>query len=194
MGTPDLTGSQMDGGDNDLIRMQQMHGKAHTGDIDHGIQRTYLMKMDVFHRNPVGFGLRLCDAVVNGLRVRAYFLRYRQVIQYAPDIRGRGVAMRVAFVVMIVYVVMGMIMILCINVQLRVVMETTAGQIFGVLDLAPDVHNGMGAPNAAGIFFFHRDGNSLVQVIHDMQKSGLIRQEFIQGTHQHIAGGAHFTF
>ena len=188
MGTPDLTGSQMDGGDNDLIRMQKMHGKAHTGDVDHGIQRTYLMKMDVFHRNPVGLGLRLCDAVVNGPRVRAYFLRYRQVIQYAPDICGRGVAMRVAFVVM------GMIMVLCVDVQLRVAMEATAGKIFGVLDLAPDVHNGMGAPNTAGILFFHRDGNSLVQVIHDMQKRGWIRQEFIQGTHQHIAGGAHFAF
>ena len=61
MGTPDLTGTKMNGGNDDLIWMQKIHGKAHTDYIYHSIQRTYLMEMNVFNC--------LCDAIINCLGV-----------------------------------------------------------------------------------------------------------------------------
>ena len=69
MGTPDLTGTKMNGGNDDLIWMQKIHGKAHTGYIYHSIQRTYLMEMNVFIWDTVRLSLCLCDAIINCLGV-----------------------------------------------------------------------------------------------------------------------------
>ena len=84
--------------------------------------------------------------------------------------------------------------LLCMGVKFRASMETAAGQIFRFLYFTADVYNCVGTHNSTGILFLHGDSNPFMQVIHDIQKGSLIRQEFIQCTHQHIAGGTHFTF
>ena len=57
------------------VRMQQMHGKAHTGHICHSVQRTHLMKMDLTDRHPMGQGFCMGNAVVNALGSQFYFIR-----------------------------------------------------------------------------------------------------------------------
>ena len=64
----------MDGGGHNPIRMQQVYGKAHTGHVRHRVQRTHLMEMDLTDRHPVSLGLRLGNAVVDGLGSGFYFV------------------------------------------------------------------------------------------------------------------------
>ena len=104
--------------------------------------------------------------------------------------------------VMTVLMLVSVIMCMCVfvgiflymGVQFRTSMETATGQIFRFLYFAADVYNCVGTYNSTGILFLHSDSDPFMQMIHDIQKGSLIRQEFIQCTHQHITGGTHFTF
>ena len=212
MGTPDLTGTKMNGGNDDLIWMQKIHGKAHTDYIYHSIQRTYLMEMDVVDGRAVRLGLRRCDPVINGLRVFTNLRRNRQGVQNALNVRRGRVMMVMVFVavpvvvdvlmlmvvlmvvVVLVMMVVGMAVPAAVGMDFRMGVKDTAGQILRFLYFTVDVYNSVGTHNPTGILFLHSDGDPFLQVIHDIQKGSLIRQNFIQGAHQHITGGTHFTF
>jgi hypothetical protein len=95
-------------------------------------------------------------------------------------------------VLMIVVMIVVVVMIMCMFVI--VIMMVFMGKIIADLLLAIDHNRHMGSFDAAleRLIRFHFDTRD-IQAVHFLNK-GLLINQFTQGSHQHIAGGAHVAF
>ena len=197
----------MDGGDEDLLRLEQGQGIAHPRHVGHRVQGPHLVEVHVPHGATVGLGLRPGDGVIDGLGLGLHPVGQGEGVDDLPDVAWGGVVvmvvvfsvamvMSVAVVVMVVVVVMGImvmfVVVVLLNVEVdMVVMGRLAGDGPGLLlPVHGDRH--VGARDAAGGGFLglHPDAGE-AQAVHGVQKALLVFQQLVQGGHEHIPGGPH---
>ena len=123
MGAADLAAAQMDGGDRDAVWAQHVDRQTDAGDVRHRVQGAYLMEVDLLHRHPVGLGLGIRDAGIDGLGGIIYLCRDIQGIQQSVNVRRGGVVVGMAVVmVVMVLMVVAMMVVVVMMVMLVVMM------------------------------------------------------------------------
>ena len=97
-------------------------------------------------------------------------------------------------VLMLVFVVMFMHVGVAVFVRVHGQCALAAGHIMAMLLLAVDHDLHMGTADAAGGGGPGRNCYAGEQVVHRVKKAGLIVQQLVEGSYQHVAGGAHIAF
>ena len=200
---PHRAAAHVDGGGQNLVRLEQVQGVAHPHHVGHRIQSTHLVEVHVPHGAAVSLGLRLGDGIVHPSGVGFYLLGQGEAVDDGSDVaRGGVVVMMVVLlpVVVAVAVLMPMIVLVFVVVMLfPVAMEMgLAGGLRGGelhLLLAVHRHRHVGARDAAGggpLGLQAHPGEP--QAVHGIQEPLLVLQQFIQGGHEHVPGGPHVAF
>ena len=152
----------MDGGGQDLVRLEQVQGVAHPDHVGHRIQSPNLVEVHVPHGAAVGLGLRLSDGVVHPSGVGFYLLGQGEAVDDRSDVARGGVVVMVVVplpvvvvMVVLVAVLMPMIVFMVMVVMLfpvAVEMGLTGGLRGGGLSLLLAVHHyrHVSARDAAG--------------------------------------------
>ena len=65
VGTAHLPAAHMHGRGKHLLGANALHEQAHAKDIQHSIQRAYLVKVNFAYGLAVGVGFRLCDEPID---------------------------------------------------------------------------------------------------------------------------------
>ena len=162
------------------------------------------MEMHVPHRAAVSPGFRLGDPVIHRPGLFLYLFRQMQGVDQFPDMPRRGVMMVVMMIMAMLVVMllwMGMIvamnvlmrmgMLMAVDVVMLMAMVVSTGSFFFSVYCHP--HMCSGDPAGLSRLRLHMHARQS-QTVHGLQKSLFIFQQFVQGSHQHIAGRPHVTF
>ena len=212
VGAPHRAAAHVDGGGQNLVRLEQVQGVAHPKHVGHRVQSTHLVEVHVPHRAAVGLGLRLSDGVVHPSGVGLHLLGQGEAVDDRSDVARGGVVVMVVVVPLPVVVVVVMVVVMVVLVAMLmpmlvfvvvmffpVVVEMILAGSFGggglSLLLAVHRHRYVGARDAAGggpLGLQAHPGEP--QAVHGIQKPLLVLQQFIQGGHEHVPGGPHIAF
>ena len=193
MRAADLAISCYNGGNDDLLRLQQVQQITNGSDIRYRVQRADLMEMHLIHGNAMDTGFRTRQDAVDLLCVAYGILRKVQFSQQLPDFPRSAMAVAVVFLIfvlvrMIVVVVITMVVVMVMVVVMMMV-------VMAVLFFSVNGH----AEVRAGHALFYRGFGADIQPwypqsIELLQYGFPLRDQFKQRCGEHIPRSAHIAF
>ena len=153
--------------------MEQIHGIAYSGYVGHCVQRPHLMEMNVSHRTSVRLCFRFGNGIIYGPGMTFCFLREFQSVDEPGNVPRRR-----------------MMMTAMMMVPVRGLPASGGRRLFLFFSVYGYLH--MGSRNSAGrsgLRFQPHTGQP--QMIHYIQESFFIIQQFIQSGHQHVSCRPH---
>ena len=166
----------------DPVRAQKLHQPADAGDIRHRVQGPHLVEVDLFDGRAVGPALRRRQEAVDLLGLLPHRGGQAEAVDHPVDI-GQGPVL-----VLVVVVDMAVVMLLFAAV---VVFMAVVVVVLVALLPAVDVDAHMGARHALPGGGLRLHAERRVQAVHARQERLLVRQELVQGPHEHIPRRAH---